>query len=73
MAFAIEAEGLVKEFKGGIRAVDGLSLQVEAGTVFGLLGPNGAGKTTVVRILTTVFLPDRGRAWVLGHDVVAEA
>lgn len=73
MTFAIEAEGLVKEFKGGIRAVDGLSLQVEAGTVFGLLGPNGAGKTTVVRILTTVFLPDSGRASVLGHDIVAEA
>ncbi|MDA8270448.1 MAG: ATP-binding cassette domain-containing protein [Actinomycetota bacterium] len=73
MAFAIEAEGLVKEFKGGIRAVDGLSLQVEAGTVFGLLGPNGAGKTTVVRILTTVFLPDSGRASVLGHDIVADA
>lgn len=70
MSFAIEAENLVKVFAGGIRAVDGLSLQVEAGTVFGLLGPNGAGKTTVVRILTTVALPDSGRASVLGHDVV---
>ncbi len=70
MTLAIEAVDLVKVFKGGVRAVDGLSLEVEAGTVFGLLGPNGAGKTTVVRILTTVFLPDSGRASVLGHDVV---
>lgn len=73
MSFAIEAENLVKVFKGGVRAVDGLSLRVEAGTVFGLLGPNGAGKTTVVRILTTVALPDSGRASVLGHDVVNDA
>lgn len=72
MGFAIEAEGLIKVFKGGIKAVDGISLQVEAGTVFGLLGPNGAGKTTVVRILTTVVLPDGGRASVLGHDVVKD-
>ncbi|NNN19137.1 MAG: ATP-binding cassette domain-containing protein [Acidimicrobiaceae bacterium] len=73
MSIAIEADELVKVFKGGIRAVDGLSLEVEAGTVFGLLGPNGAGKTTVVRILTTVFLPDSGKASVLGHDVVTDA
>ncbi len=73
MTFAIEAENLVKEFKGGVKAVDGLSLEVEGGTVFGLLGPNGAGKTTVVRILTTVFSPDGGRASVLGHDVVLDA
>lgn len=73
VAFAIEAVELVKVFKGGVRAVDGLNLEVEAGTVFGLLGPNGAGKTTVVRILTTVFFPDAGRASVLGHDVVSQA
>jgi ABC-2 type transport system ATP-binding protein len=69
---AIEVEGLVKTFKGGVKALDGLSLVVETGTVFGLLGPNGAGKTTAVRVLTTVLIPDRGSARVLGHDVVAE-
>jgi daunorubicin resistance ABC transporter ATP-binding subunit len=65
--------GLVKEFKGGVRALDGLSMEVEAGTVFGLLGPNGAGKTTAVRILTTVTQPDSGHALVLGRDVQREA
>lgn len=72
MTAAIEADGLVKTFKGGVRALDGVSFAVERGTVFGLLGPNGAGKTTAVRILTTVLRPDDGRAAVLGHDVSAE-
>ncbi|MGC8465350.1 MAG: ATP-binding cassette domain-containing protein [Acidimicrobiales bacterium] len=63
----------MKVFKGGVRALDGLSLVVEAGTVFGLLGPNGAGKTTAVRILTTVTQPDQGRARVLGRDVQRDA
>ncbi|MDA8034498.1 MAG: ATP-binding cassette domain-containing protein [Actinomycetota bacterium] len=70
---AIEADELAITFKGGVRALDGVSFAVEPGSVFGLLGPNGAGKTTVVRILTTVLLPDTGRGRVLGHDVVAEA
>jgi len=69
---AIEADGLVKTYKGGVRALDGVSFAAEAGTVFGLLGPNGAGKTTAVRILTTVLRPDGGRGAVLGHDVTAE-
>src|SRR5919202_4520813 len=69
---AVEAEGLVREFKGGIRAVDGLDLQVRAGEIYGFLGPNGAGKTTVVRILTTLLRPTAGRALVAGHDVVHE-
>ena len=72
MTVAIRAENLVKEYKGGVRALDGLSLEVEAGTVFGLLGPNGSGKTTTVRILTTVAAPDTGSASVLGFDVVRE-
>ncbi|SCF34184.1 ABC-2 type transport system ATP-binding protein [Micromonospora viridifaciens] len=69
---AVEADGLVRSF-GATRALDGLDLQVPAGTVYGLLGPNGAGKTTAVRVLTTLLRPDGGRARVFGHDVVTEA
>ncbi|HEX4433979.1 MAG TPA: ATP-binding cassette domain-containing protein [Acidimicrobiales bacterium] len=73
-SLAVEAHDLVKVFpRGNVRALDGVSLQVEAGTVLGLLGPNGAGKTTAVRILSTILGPDSGHATVLGHDVVAEA
>jgi len=72
VANAIEATDLVKVFKGGVRALEGVSLAVEPGTVFGLLGPNGAGKTTAVRILTTIIRPDSGSARVLGHDVVKD-
>ena len=69
---AIRVEGLTKRF-GSVMALDGIDFEVRAGTVFGLLGPNGAGKTTAVRVLTTILLPDGGRAEVLGHDVVREA
>src|SRR3954471_24197577 len=72
MTNAIEAEGLVKKY-GDVVALDGLDLEVAAGTVMGLLGPNGAGKTTTVRILTTLLVPDAGRATVAGQDVVADA
>jgi ABC-2 type transport system ATP-binding protein len=69
---AVEVRELVREYKGGIRAVDGLDLDVRTGEIFGFLGPNGAGKTTVVRILTTLLRPTSGRALVAGHDVVSE-
>jgi ABC-2 type transport system ATP-binding protein len=69
---AILAEGLEKSY-GKTRALDGLHLRVEEGTVLGLLGPNGAGKTTAVRILTTLLRPDAGRAEVAGLDVVGQA
>ena len=66
---AIRVEGLVKRF-GNVVALDGVDFDVPTGSVFGLLGPNGAGKTTAVRILSTILVPDGGRAEVLGHDVV---
>jgi len=68
----IEAHGLRKRF-GDTIALDGLDLAVPAGAILGVLGPNGAGKTTAVRILTTLALPDAGRARVAGHDVVRDA
>ncbi len=70
--YAIEAEGLVKVF-GRTRALDGIDLQVGAGTILGMLGPNGAGKTTTVRVLTTLLRPDQGTARVAGFDVRTEA
>ena len=70
---AVEVHELVREFKGGIRAVDGLDLHVAPGEIYGFLGPNGAGKTTLVRILTTLLRPTSGSARVAGHDVVAQA
>jgi ABC-2 type transport system ATP-binding protein len=68
----IEAQGLVREFKGGIRAVDGIDIRVEPGEIYGFLGPNGAGKSTTVHMLTTLLPPTAGSARVAGHDVVAE-
>jgi ABC-2 type transport system ATP-binding protein len=65
----IEVEGLAKRY-GETRALAGVDFAVPAGTILGLLGPNGAGKTTAVRILTTLALPDAGRASVAGFDVV---
>jgi ABC-2 type transport system ATP-binding protein len=67
---AIEASNLRKTYPGHVRALDGLSFAVEAGTIFGLLGPNGAGKSTTVKILTTLSRPDSGEARVAGLDVV---
>ena len=71
MSIAISANNLVKKY-GEVIALDGLSLEVEQGTVFGLLGPNGAGKTTTVRVLTTLLSPDSGTAIVDGVDVLKD-
>src|SRR6266487_5990523 len=71
-AHGIEAEGLVRTFKGDIRAVDGIDLAVQPGEIYGFLGPNGAGKSTTVHILTTLLPPSAGHARVAGFDVEKE-
>jgi len=71
MTHAVEIRGLVKRFDK-VLALDDVSLDVDDGELFGLVGPDGAGKTTLFRILTTLLVPDRGTATVLGLDVVKD-
>ena len=71
-ANSIEVERLVREFKKGPRAVDGIDLRVEPGEIYGFLGPNGAGKSTTVLMLTTLLPPTAGAARVGGYDVARE-
>ncbi|MCW5873348.1 MAG: ATP-binding cassette domain-containing protein [Anaerolineales bacterium] len=71
MSHSIEAHGLSRNY-GGLRAVDGLSLSVQAGELFALLGPNGGGKTTTLGMLTTLLRPSAGTARVAGYDVAAQ-
>src|SRR6185503_6235591 len=66
---SIVVEQLVREFRKGPRAVDGIDLQVSPGEIYGFLGPNGAGKSTTVLVLTTLLPPTAGRATVAGFDV----
>src|SRR5687767_10482744 len=73
MSEIVRVEGLVKDYRGGVRAVDGLSFAVGVGEVYGLLGPNGAGKSTTVRVLVGMLAPTAGRASVGGNDVTAAA
>jgi ABC-2 type transport system ATP-binding protein len=68
----IEVSDVVRTFRGGVRALDGLSLKVPAGVVYGLLGPNGAGKTTLIRVLATLLRADTGSVRVAGLDVRAD-
>jgi ABC-2 type transport system ATP-binding protein len=70
---AIAVEGLRKQYPGGVLALDGLSMVVPAGSVFGLLGPNGAGKTTCLRLLAGLTRPTAGRAIVNGTVVASDA
>ena len=65
-ANGIEVSGLVREFKGSVRAVDGIDLEVRPGEIYGFLGPNGAGKSTTVHMLTTLLPPTAGSARVAG-------
>src|SRR3712207_872755 len=63
---------LEREYKGGLKAVDGIDLAVQPGEVYGFLGPNGAGKTTTVRMLVTLLRPTGGKATVAGFDVATQ-
>jgi ABC-2 type transport system ATP-binding protein len=71
LTHAIDASDLTKSY-GEVRALDGVSLAIEPGTLFALLGPNGAGKSTTVRILTTLAVPDSGQVRVAGIDALHE-
>ncbi len=55
-----------------IRALHDITFRIQRGEIFGILGPNGSGKSTLIRILSTLIIPDEGRAWIFGHDVVRE-
>ncbi len=66
---AIEIDNLVKQYKNGVRALDGLNLKVSRGEIFSLLGPNGAGKSSLINILTTYYMPTSGNVTILGKDL----
>ena len=70
---AIEVRQLERTFAGGVKAVQGIDLEVADGEIYAFLGPNGAGKTTTVRMLTTLLKPTGGSATVSGFDVVKQA
>ncbi len=70
MSVVIEAKSLTKIYPGGVKAVDAIDFQVNAGEIFAFLGPNGAGKTTTIKMLNTLILPTSGTATVAGFDVV---
>ncbi|QIN80844.1 ATP-binding cassette domain-containing protein [Rubrobacter marinus] len=69
---ALRVEGLKKTYGNGLLALDGVSLEVEAGRFFGLLGPNGAGKTTLINSVVSLARPDSGKVTVFGKDAFAE-
>jgi ABC-2 type transport system ATP-binding protein len=72
LEYAIQTDGLSRSF-GSVRAVEGVSLRIPAGTIFGFLGPNGSGKTTTIRLLLGLLEPSQGSATVLGFDSVSQA
>lgn len=72
MTDAVRTVALTKSF-GNVLAVDGLTLNIADGEIFGLVGPDGAGKTTTMRLLTAIMEPTSGEAWVAGHHIVKEA
>ena len=68
----LQTDRLTRRF-GPLTAVDGLTISIESGEIFGLLGPNGAGKTTAIKMLTTLLRPTSGTASVAGYDIVRQA
>lgn len=68
---SIKTENLKKSF-GAINAVDGISLQIHPGEIYGLVGPDGAGKTTLIRLLTSILTPSSGEAWINGFNTVTQ-
>jgi ABC-2 type transport system ATP-binding protein len=70
---AISVENLIKKYKNGVQALDGLTLTVDEGDIFSLLGPNGAGKSTLIHVLTTYLCPTSGSATMFGQDIYREA
>lgn len=71
--YAIEAQNVVKQYKNGVQALNGLNISVKAGKIFSLLGQNGAGKSTLIKILTTYLKPTSGKLTMLGKDVAEQA
>lgn len=71
--YAIEAQNIVKQYKNGVQALNGLNLSVKAGEIFSLLGQNGAGKSTLIKILTTYLKPTSGYVMMLGKDIAQQA
>lgn len=70
--FTRQRQGLFKSSRREVPALNGISLDVQPGEIFGLLGPNGAGKTTLIKIITTLLLPTSGEAWVNGYPVLID-
>ncbi|WP_032122166.1 ATP-binding cassette domain-containing protein [Clostridium amazonitimonense] len=70
---AIYVENIVKRYKNGVEALNGLSLTVKKGEIFSLLGQNGAGKSTLINILTTYLEPTSGTAKILGNDIYTDS
>jgi ABC-2 type transport system ATP-binding protein len=70
---AISVKNLIKKYKNGVQALDGLTLTVNDGEIFSLLGPNGAGKSTLINVLTTFLRPTSGNVIILGKDAAREA
>ena len=70
---AIEIDSLVKKYKNGVLALNGLNIEVEQGEIFSLLGPNGAGKSSLLNILSTYYIMTSGNVKILGRNLISDA